>query len=128
MYQTNISHQLFNTTISTDRASLTPLHCSPSSQPCASRCGSQEHSTHPGGQGVPGNVFWSRASLEFERETRRGYLWKVCLLALCLLDTEDVRVLTFDVFHTSILEKRGETIDSTPNSSLLLKPPSCMLP
>ena len=48
-------------------------------------------------------------------------LWKVCLLALCLLNTEDVWVLTFDVFHTSILKKRDKTIDSTPNSFLLLK-------
>ena len=68
--------------------------------------------------------------MQNSRERRGGgiYLWKVCLLALCLLNTEDVRVLTFDVFHTSILKERGGTIDSTPNSSLLLKPPSCMLP
>ena len=54
---------------------------------------------------------------EFERETGRGYLWKVCLLALCLLNTEDVWVLTFDVFHTSILKKRDKTIDQYQTAS-----------
>ena len=31
--------------------SLTPLHCSPSSEPYASRRDSQEHSTHPSREG-----------------------------------------------------------------------------
>ena len=37
--------------VSLQLISLTPLRCSPSSEPYASRCGSQEHSTHPGGEG-----------------------------------------------------------------------------
>ena len=42
------------------------------------------------------------------QRVRDTYQWKVCLLALCLLNAEDVRIFTFDVFHTSILKKRGE--------------------